>query len=408
MNFSKHFRAAITYFFTSVLTTLAYPLTTTWDGYLYLGSGDALIHGKMQQQYHWLRDPLYPFLVGILNESGLAWLITFIQALFLIVGIHLFVVTFSNIMPGLKVRTILATLFTYLFVAGFAASLLQQALIVLLSGSLVAVVFRSRNASLKLSLVLILLFLLTLTSTVVALGGTLVFVSSVIFRPAETISKKLIAVIAAFVVVGTTFGFWNAYKSQYDSVSSFYQGQRYFWEMDSYNHFSIPDKILAIPSTFAALNSVGVEFYYDGFGVVGAESRLFGTPVLQSNEQCGRQYPGPEGYLSETKFNKPNYCANTMVFSIASVLNAALSVILPFVSLLGLIATIVLGYRFIRKRDFFGASALLSGQLLLVPFWIGNVAISRLGLVALVSNVALFFLICAPILEKFILQRRIK
>lgn len=382
-------------------TTMVLPLTTSWDGYLYIGSGHALLNDEMARQYHWIRDPLYPFFIGVLNEVGIPRLITFIQALFLLIGIYAFAMTIAARLGGTRMQAYIATLATYVFVFGYAASILQQSLLVFLSGLFVYSLFSIRRKEFRLFSIVAILVLLALTSAVVAAGAICLLVLSQIF---DDSTKKgfrfLTATLGLIAVLGSVF-IWSSFKASYENAESNYPGPRNFWEMTSYNQFSIPDKVLAIPSTIVALNSVGVEFFDSSYGAVGNENRIFGTPSLEGNQSCGRNYPGPVDYIERSVFLVPSYCVEPKVVLILSAINFVLGLVLPLASFSGLLVTFWVSFPYFRKRKFHTLVAIFSGQLLLIPFWLANVAISRLGLMALIANLLILFIVASKKLPAF-------
>jgi hypothetical protein len=374
----------------ALASPLVFPITISWDGFLYLGSGHAILHDEMASQYHWLRDPLYPLLVGVLNETQIPYAITIVQSFLLLSGIYLFA---RGIFSGeSKFRLVGATLPTYAFVHGFSMAILQQALIVFLSGVLVYGIFSPGKHRHRILVVLLSLLLLTLTSTVVAVGALALIFLYLLLNKDIRWKTKILASVSSFLVVLLVFLSWTGFKQTFDDSSSNYQGQRYFWEMDDYNSFVLPDKILAIPSVIGALNSIGVEFYYGDYFPAGAETRLFGVPTLREDQVCGRLFPGPVEYLSKSNLNSPSYCVNSTVLWIGSKVNTLLGYLLPICSMLGFGLLVGKAFRAFRRKAHLSALAMLAGQILLIPFWFGNVAISRLGLVALITNLLILFI----------------
>lgn len=379
----------------SVVTAFTLPTTITWDGYLYLGSGHALIHNEMASQYQWLRDPLYPLFIGWLSELNIPRAFTFIQAFLLSGGIYLLArCVFSKVGAS---RTILGTIFTYAFVYGFATAILQQSLIIFLSALLIHGIFAIKKLWLRIVLVSVSLILLSLTSTVVALGGLILTGAYLLLDSRLCWREKILSGIASALLVLIPFSVWTGLKSSFDGQPSNYPGQRYFWEMGDYNTFSLPDKLIAIPSVVGALNSFGVEFYYSDFFPAGAETRLFGLPNLMPEQVCGRLFPGPEEYIAKSNIYTPSYCVPETTLNVVSKFNSLLSLFLPIFSMAGFVILITKSIRYLFSRDFLIATSLLSGQLMLMPFWFGNVAISRLGLIGLIINLlALFLTVPSP------------
>ncbi len=374
----------------SLVTPLLFPITISWDGYLYLGSGHAILNDEMSSQYHWLRDPLYPLLVGLLNETQIPYLITIVQSFLLLSGIYLLARGIFSRQS--KFRLVGATLLTFAFVHGFSSAILQQALIVFLSGVLVFGIFAAEKHRNRILLVLVSLIFLALTSTVVAVGALALVFLYLLLNKDISWRSKILSSLSSFLVVLAVFLSWTAWKQTFNDSASNYEGQRYFWEMGDYNSFVLPDKIIAIPSVIGALNSIGVEFYYGDYFPVGAETRLFGVPSLREDQVCGRHFPGPAEYLSKSNLNTPAYCVNSTVLDMGSKINSLLGYLLPIFSMLGLGISVAMAVRAVARKAHIAALAMVAGQILLIPFWFGNVAISRLGLVGLITNLLILFI----------------
>jgi site-specific recombinase len=75
-----------------------------------------------------------------------------------------------------------------------------------------------------------------------------------------------------------------------------------------------------------------------------------------------------------------------------SKINSLLGYLLPIFSMLGLGISVAMAVRAVARKAHIAALAMVAGQILLIPFWFGNVAISRLGLVGLITNLLILFI----------------
>ena len=369
----------------SGMVGLLNPLVVTWDSYLYAGSGYAISHNLMETQYHWLREPLYPLLLSLASSSKNLRLLVILQTILIMAALILWSKIFSyiGIRPNSKQR-ILMVLFSFSLLWGFGGTLLLQSLWIFLSASLAYGLTRwSIDNKNYLPYVSIILIVIQILSTVFFFCSLLA-VTLIIFVKKYFDGKKIIINVAITIMVFvpslTTLGAWEYFKNSHSLQEQIYDDSTEFWKAQPYNSWNIADKIIGIPSTFFALNSLGVEFYQGGFYEPASESRGFGMPSFENSESCGRFFPGPELYLTEAQLPQLNGCVPSNALIQFSKVNKVTKYSYSILAWIGLWQLILIVRERIRKKDYQLISILLFPILIQSPYLISNAGISRLGI----------------------------
>lgn len=375
----------LSFLIVSVILGAITPPTITWDSYLYLGSGYGILHGLMSTQYHWLREPGYPFFVQVLSFVGNLQLVVIVQTLFIMISILLvytkieskFNLTYTKLIRNA------AVLITFICCWGFGSTILQQSCLLFLTALLLYVLASTfaNKYFFYASLSIILLFI-QLVSSVYYFGALLTVTLALLFKERFTwkfLTHQLIIIIAIAIPSLTTFGIWENFKNYQTKKNELYQDATEFWNAQPYNHFDLEQKLVAVPSTFMGLNSLGVEFYYSNFQTVGSEMELFGVPSFSQAEKCGKEFPGPTYYVEHAKL--PNLATCTH-FPLALSIEDKFKFVQALIPIFSWCGFIVIASFFVtnfRRRQYQCAVLALLPMTLESPYLVSNGAISRLG-----------------------------
>jgi hypothetical protein len=371
--------------FLSGIVGVLSPLVVTWDGYLYLGSGQAISNNLMETQYHWLREPLYPLILSLMESSIAFRILIVIQTISIMVSLLLWSSVLKYVGINLpKWRRLIVNLATFSFLWGFGGTILLQSFWILLSSLLIYLLSKwSVENKNYLLFVAALLVFIQLLSTVFFFCTTLAVVVVIVVKKLSDgngIFSSLLIAFLVFVPSLGSLGSWEFYKNGHTLQNQIYPDSTEFWNAYPYNNWNGLDKILAIPSTFLALNSMGVEFYQSGFYQTASESRGFGMPTFSSEERCGRLFPGPEKYIAQAKLPDIGSCVFTNVVINISVINKITKYTYPILVWIGFLIIFQMTRGLIISRNFKLLSILLFLFLIQTPYLISNAGISRLGI----------------------------
>jgi hypothetical protein len=369
----------------SGIVGLLNPLVVTWDGYLYLGSGQAISNNLMETQYHWLREPLYPLILSLMESSIAFRTLIVIQTISIMGALLLWSSVLKYFGVSLdKRRRFIVILASFSFLWGFGGTILLQSFWILLSALLIYLLSKwSVENKNYLPYVAALLVFIQILSSVFFFCTTLAVVLIIVAKKLSDGNRLLTSILIAFLVFIpslTSLGSWEFYKNSHTLQNQIYPDSTEFWNAYPYNSWNSLDKILAIPSTFFALNSMGVEFYQSGFYQTASESRGFGMPTFSSAERCGRLFPGPEKYVAQAKLPDIGSCVLSNAVIEISVVNRFAKYAYPILVWLGFLSILQITRRLIFSRNFKVLSILLFLFLIQTPYLISNAGISRLGI----------------------------
>jgi hypothetical protein len=369
----------------SAVVGLLNPLVVTWDSYLYIGSGQAISDNLMETQYHWLREPLYPLILSFLDNSISYRMLVIIQTISIMVALILWSRVLSNFDLKLDVKyRIPVILMSFTFLWGFGGTVLLQSFWILLAALLVYILTEwSLNDKKNLPYVAFLLVVIQSLSSIFFFCSTLAVGLIIVIKKVSEGRRLLfsVGILLLILIPGlTSFGTWEYFKNTHSFESQIYKDSTEFWNAQSYNEWNGFDKILAIPSTFLALNSMGVEFYMTGFYPVSTESRFFGAPTFNTSEKCGRFFPGPEKYISESRLPRIGTCVLSNGLIELSSINKITRYLYPLMAWLGFLVTIWEIRDLANKNKYKHLSILMFVFLIQTPYLLSNAGISRLGI----------------------------
>lgn len=376
-----------TFVLVALSTAFLVPLTVSYDGYLYIGSGYALLNPALSYQYHWVREPLYPLFVGILSQLGGFQLLVFVQAMLLLVSIHAIVRHFWPRDQRDSKLVLIVTLSVYFLLYGFSASVLQQVLILAFATAFYKTLFGWEGRYCQVFLISIVMPLAYLTSAILAAGLLVILATQLFFLKSVNLISRIYLAVAGGAMTLLAHYVWSRFKlTLYANSDSLMPYEDFSGGFNAFNSFSFTDKLFAVPSSLLALNGVGIEFYQGNFSQVGNELRIFSTPKFAVDQNCGRLFPGPENYISNSVMNLNLACVPGESIEFLSAINALLS--------LGLVALCFLGFFLVGKalltrlqlRHWQGALAIMAPQLSIIPYAISNGAISRYGIFPIAIN----------------------
>lgn len=187
------------------------PVRVYYDSIGYITSGMSFFSGSFEQDYQWLREPLYPLFLRVLLEAPLGLpvhLIPVFQGVALAGGFWLFAATAKGM--GLLRREEPATYyaFTCLLITGYSGAVLQQPLTVLAAGALAFCAMRLATAPVDRRI-------LVATGVTGALAALLsgIFLPAVVLLPfaASVVARKRLTwspFVAAWGATALAMGTW--------------------------------------------------------------------------------------------------------------------------------------------------------------------------------------------------------
>jgi hypothetical protein len=117
----------------SILILLFVTPIVTYDGWQYISSGKSLFDGTLENNYFFVRQPLYPFFVGLcLKIVDSLWVLIFIQYLINIASVIFFVnivfKSFNESEPSMSIKRkkLFIYFFCWMFLGSFPSYLLAQ------------------------------------------------------------------------------------------------------------------------------------------------------------------------------------------------------------------------------------------------------------------------------------------
>ncbi len=394
------------FLFISIATLLAflYPLTVTWDGYLYIGSGFSLFTNNFLTDYHWLREPAYPIFIRICYAIGGYTFLIFIQFSLLTIAILQTKRLIEKLIPIAGKRNLWIGSYLALFtLAGYAATILQQVLFISITVALMSLL-QKKESSHRLMGIGLLSILAALTSVLLFVGlCAAIFFLAVI----KGDLRKNVAKISLPFIIFSSCGImaestWYVFKNSQNTSISKYQDNVNFWEKPQ-GSTSLYDTVTKIPAIFAAVNSFGPGNDQNMWQSVGLENRIYGTPLFTADQICGKFIYGPQDYISKVKIPLISKCSNSEGISILNSINRILGALIPFISLFGLFLMLLLS----RNSSKSGFVVLFLPALSQFPYLVANYGGSRYGVPQLVLACFMFPLAVSHFLT-FIFRREDK
>jgi hypothetical protein len=339
----------------SLLTLYITPWIIPPDGSLYLSSARSIFTEDMFQNYHWMREPLYPIFLKILLFSKNLFFVMFVQSALVGCSVFLIYKSFAFFVQFEAWQKFSAAFLSFLFVRGFATEILMQALLLFIVSSATyinsRIVFyeklnRKDNNSIYLigGLVSFLAFALQI---LVGISVLLVFVF-ILFRSKATAFKHRFKVIAVTVLICVlSLGLWQNLKNKAIENGELVFGSNSLTEFQFFESEDPAKRQEQRIQAFAGILGLAPErdaFLSRPVGVALREWAMpfFNNEVWNQGGECG-QYDRShsESILSYiSPFTKVKYCHTTGQITLSNFLSAFGIVIYPIFSLL-IIAFIV-------------------------------------------------------------------
>jgi hypothetical protein len=229
--------------FAVISAMLLVPLKVTVDGWLYLSSARSLFTNNMEENYYWIREPGYPFLLKLIHTfSGNADLgLIFVQSIILTFAIAISIKAFS-IMLDLKELNLFYLIIIYIlflnpYIIGFTGMVLQQvvfSLFLSISSLAITILYKKHNI-LKSFILLFSAYILAILTSIafliifipVILTYLIIFFSVLGKKTKASFLARLLYIAAVplaagfFYFVGVwVLRFWNTFKQANSKSSS--------------------------------------------------------------------------------------------------------------------------------------------------------------------------------------------
>ncbi len=357
------------------------PLTVTWDSQLYILSAESLFTNLMSSNYHWVREPLYPLFLRISNFNNVNLeLVKNLQFIALNFSLYYLSLVISKLFKNYIYM--FSGLVSFAFLAGYAATVLQQSLIVVVVVCHIVLNIRLNNnkeiARGDRFKVVLLMTLTGLLSVILLVPSILNFFVMMVYKKKTPINtNRLIVNFAVLLTIPILTQFtWNLYKLESLSVAQrVYDDEPYFWKSSNSGQ-SVFQRIFFIPSTFFGITGVAPEIYKGNSMDVNGENQLFAFPSNINEYPCGRIFPGPPNVLESISGVSLEVCQKQIGQNFMNNLNKIIQRIFPLLSLLCLIYCMVLGFK--KNQEIF--SIALFPFLVISPYLVGGFGISRYGI----------------------------
>ena len=309
---TAHFPIKISTALFSIFLYFSTPNTLYWDSYLYLGSANSLFSTNFLSQYHWLREPGYPFVIHLLNSIGSIEYIFAFQYFLNWLSVLMLFAIYRYFRPSDKIGFLSHSLanLSIAFGSGYAASILQQTFFVFVVIATSYLLVRGETFRFFWSSVIGITLIAAMLSTILWAGLLAMLFMYAIFQVSKRSesSNTYIKVLIASLISGILFSsIWYGFKANQDRNVRIYQDAWHFWEFNqTWNKPTANElantfyRIAEIPSVMFALSQFGIETTYSTKGLVSGESQVFIASRFNESEYCGKKFPGPEKYIEAT------------------------------------------------------------------------------------------------------------
>ena len=365
----------------AILYWINIPITVTWDSQLYLLSAQSIFTDNMQNYYHWLREPLYPLFLKISGNQELNLnSIRNTQYVLIYLSIVFLTIYVSKLLNNPIYHYL--NLITFILLVGYAATILQQSIIVVLTAFHIVVnirIYLSKNIN------LVDTFMVTLLVTVTGLLSVILIFPSIInfivlifykwFQGNYSLRRVFLSILLIVTFSFTTQLVWNIYKiSNLKVANRIYDDSPYFWESSSSKQ-SLSERIYYLPSTALGILGITSEIYKSETQKVNAENSIFAIPINIVEYKCGRVFPGPPNVLEQIQHINLEYCQNQKYESSIIFFNKIIQTFFPLISL----SALLIGcFTIISKQNEIKV-IILFPILSLLPYIAGGFGISRYG-----------------------------
>lgn len=380
----NNYRFVILFTFLLLLSSVSLsPYTISVDGFSYLKSSEVLFTGDFSLYYTWIREPGYPLFIRILESIGGLFLVFFVQGLIVAFGISATIYSFYKTfeIKAANWKTFVTAGIASVLLAGYASTILQQAIFIGLFGLLLLIVTRIleiKHLDLATSvLVFILLLSATITAVFIGLAFALALFATLVFSGVLKL-KVLIGTLTlsgiAFLLVMVPWWQIKNSSSPEGSLDSLTIGSNNATAIVT--NFSVEEEIHEIFQTTAALLNIGGEFPpSSGLGLA-HENRIFGTPVYNAETSCGRFLTGlePDALWGKIETSYRDRCVPLVTMDAISVINRASDALYPLTGL-ALLLGLLLSFKFVPRLR----TLVIPAFLVLSPYIYIDASISRYG-----------------------------
>ena len=221
--FTKDDRAVLSFIaFLSLLTLYITPWIIPPDGSLYLSSARSIFTEDMFQNYHWMREPLYPIFLKVLLFNNNLFFVMFVQSILVGGSVYLIFKSFAFFVQFKIWQKFWAVFLSFIFIRGFATEILMQALLLFIVSSATyinsRIVFREKlnekNSNVIYLIGGLVSFLAFALQVLVGIAVLLVFIF-ILIRSKTTSSKQRFKVIVGTVLICVlSLGLWQNIKNR--------------------------------------------------------------------------------------------------------------------------------------------------------------------------------------------------
>ena len=380
----QNFRYVVLFTFFLISSSVFFsPYSISVDGFSYLKSAEVLFTPEFSSFYTWIREPGYPLFIRIIENIGGILLVFFIQGALIALGILFTIVAAYRVLKVEKVnwKTFTAAGIAIVLLAGYASTLLQQALFVFFFGLLLLVISRivsSKEFDWKTGVMTFFLILLS-TLTAVFMGmaiGLALFVASVLsgVLKVRVLGGYLLLSGLAFTLVMVPWSQIKSAEAPKGAADSLEIGAG---AASSFMmNFNLGREVRELIQTQAALLNLGGELPPNSGLPMANENSIFGAPVYSPEHNCGRfLHAGPADALwgkIETVYK--DRCVPFRTLSLITMANRIAQAFYPLVGL-ALLFSLLLSFRFVPRIR----PLILPAFIVLSPYLLLDASISRYG-----------------------------
>ena len=378
-------------FFTFMFFNLFTPPIVSFDGNLYLASGKSLFSAtKMGEFYHWVREPLYPFIIFISIKMGSLKILLLMQCVIASVGIAMSVDKWLKASGKIwgKLFVYSAAILSASLIHGYTTSILQVSLFVLLVGFFSDFIYRFFAQTISRRRKFLYVISLSIFVSFLSLNAVLSFIilqiSLILFLSKKVYSYKFFLTSVLVVLVCTIS--WTQTKDSLNTGNSYFKGVetpgegiQLFLDPNNFNESleriqQAPLSLLGLaPDRFLGLNFQKLSF----------EAQIYGLPQTEYLTRCGKvdpSIPPIDEYIRNVVIT--GHCIDDRAERIFNALNYLLGKSLPIIGFFFYILIFGIS-RQIKGRNL----QLLAPIALLTPYVMLGAANSRYGAPALVFGV---------------------
>ena len=354
--FTKDDRAVLSFIaFLSLLTLYITPWIIPPDGSLYLSSARSIFTEDMFQNYHWMREPLYPIFLKVLLFNNNLFFVMFVQSILVGGSVYLIFKSFAFFVQFKIWQKFWAVFLSFIFIRGFATEILMQALLLFIVSSATyinsRIVFREKlnekNSNVIYLIGGLVSFLAFALQVLVGIAVLLVFIFILIRSKTTSYKQRFKVIVGTVLICVLSLGLWQNIKNRAIENGELVFGSN---SLTKFQFFESEDPAKRQEQRIQAFAGIlGLAPERDAFisrpvGVALREWAMpfFNNQVWNQGGECG-QYDRShsENILSYiSPLTKVKYCHTTSQITLSNFLSAFGIIIYPIFSLL-IIAFIV-------------------------------------------------------------------